>query len=94
MGDNDGQFPNLEPPLDPWETEDPNKKPELVAPGVGITAPTNNGEYVMIEGTSVAVPFVSGAIALILGELPEYQHEHENNTGANTVNEFKTVLMK
>ncbi len=93
MGDNDGQFPNLEPPLDPWETEDPNKKPELVAPGVGITAPTNNDEYVIIEGTSVAVPFVSGAIALILGELPEYQHEHENNTGANTVNEFKTVLM-
>ncbi len=92
IGDNDGKFPNLEPPLDPWETEDPNKKPEFVAPGVDITTPTNNGDYVIIEGTSVAVPFVSGIIAIILGELPEYQQEHANNTGAATVDEFKTVL--
>ena len=43
------------------------------------------------EGTSDAVPFVTGIIALILSELPRYQYE--NNTGADTIEEFKTVFM-
>ena len=41
-------------------------KPDLVAPGVDITAPTPSGIYQTFTGTSFATPFVSGAAALIM----------------------------
>jgi serine protease AprX len=87
-GDNDGLLPNWE---DRYDTSDPDKKPELVAPGVGITSPSIDDSYVISEGTSVAVPFVTGIIAIILGEMPQYQHE--NNTGVDAVNHLKTTFM-
>ena len=42
----------------------------LMAPGDGITSLGANGQPVMLGGTSVAVPFVTGAIALIWSEFP------------------------
>jgi serine protease AprX len=87
-GSNDGKLPGWD---DPYDTSDPDKKPELVAPGVEITSPSTNDKYVISEGTSIAVPFVTGIIAIILGELPRYQHE--NNTGVDTVDKFKTAFM-
>lgn len=41
-------------------------KPDLVAPGVDITAPTPSGIYQTFTGTSFATPFVSGAAALMI----------------------------
>lgn len=41
-------------------------KPDLVAPGVDITAPTPSGIYPTFTGTSFATPFVSGAAALMM----------------------------
>ena len=41
-------------------------KPDLVAPGVDITAPTQSGIYQTFTGTSFATPFVSGAAALMM----------------------------
>ena len=41
-------------------------KPDLVAPGVDITAPTLSGIYQTFTGTSFATPFVSGAAALMM----------------------------
>jgi len=41
-------------------------KPDLVAPGVGILAPTREGTYGTVTGTSFATPFVTGAAALLM----------------------------
>lgn len=41
-------------------------KPDLVAPGVNITAPDTIGGYGTFTGTSFATPFVTGAAALLM----------------------------
>lgn len=49
---------------------DPNKKPELVAPGVDILSAWKGDSYVRATGTSQAVPFVTAAVAVVLEDGP------------------------
>lgn len=41
-------------------------KPDLVAPGVGITTTAVGGSYTNVTGTSFATPFVTGAAAIMM----------------------------
>ena len=41
-------------------------KPDIVAPGVNVTAPTTSGPYASFRGTSFATPFVTGGAALMM----------------------------
>jgi len=43
----------------------------VMAPGMNITSTSPDGQYIQMSGTSVAAPFVTGAIALLWSEFPK-----------------------
>jgi serine protease AprX len=50
---------------------DPHKKPELVAPAQKVAVVNYEGTWSMVDGTSAATVFVTGALALLLQQNPE-----------------------
>jgi subtilisin family serine protease len=63
-GDNDPS------PFNPKGRQDPNRKPEVVAPGVDLVTTGLNGTYVKVSGTSAAAAVVSSILALVLQGQP------------------------
>ena len=90
-GDNDGRlWPN---PILP--RSDPDKKPEVVAPGhevpVLMASGVSNSEWWgWSSGTSAATAWVSGSLALLLQEKPDLQRE--NSTGRGAIEEVKGAI--
>lgn len=87
VGDNDGYSPRIPNPPD-TDRQDPDKKPELVAPGVEIISTGLDNEYTIGSGTSQSTAFVAGGIVLLLDAHPEYQRRDRD-----TVSQFKTYFM-
>ena len=72
------------------ERTDPNKKPELIAPGEEIISTAPNNGYLSSSGTSQAAAYVAGVLALLIQAYPQYKHG--NNDGLNSINKIKEVL--
>jgi len=58
--------------------------PEVVAPGVEIHTTTLYGSYYDATGTSLAVPHVAGALALLLNAFPDMTVEEQEQALINT----------
>lgn len=90
-GDNDGRlWPN---PILP--RSNPDKKPEVVAPGHEVpvlmaSGVGNSGWWGWSSGTSAATAWVSGSIALLLQDDPNLQRE--NSSGRESIEAVKDAI--
>ena len=90
-GDNDGRlWPN---PILP--RNNPDKKPEIVAPGQEVpvlmaSGVGNSGWWGWSSGTSAATAWVSGSLALLLQDDPELQRE--NSSGRESIEGVKVAI--
>jgi serine protease AprX len=89
VGDNNGRFWPL-PILTP--RNDPHKKPEIVAPAYRVPVINNQGTWSLVDGTSAATVFVTGAIALLLENNPELAANGSQGS-ASTINNIKQYMM-
>jgi serine protease AprX len=93
-GDNDGRFLSLNPIL---PRDDPDKKPELVAPGQEVPVLMSQGSgsgswWGWSSGTSASTAWVSGALALLLEH--EEGLQRENSQGRGGVQSIKGLIME
>ena len=86
-GDNNG---DIWPPKLP--RNNPDKKPEIVAPGHEVPVLVFNGEswWGWSSGTSASTAWVSGSLALFLEEYPEYQRNSDSDS--SKVEEIKLLI--
>ena len=89
VGDNNGRIWPL-PILTP--RNDPHKKPEIVAPAYRVPVINNQGSWSLVDGTSAATVFVTGAIALLLENNPELAANGSQGS-ASTINQVKQYIM-
>ncbi len=73
------------------QRQDPHKKPEVVAPGVGIISTGSGNAWFSSSGTSDATVFVTAALALLLEAHPEYKPQPDGNGAC--IDAVKVALM-
>ncbi|MED6296967.1 MAG: S8 family serine peptidase, partial [Candidatus Thermoplasmatota archaeon] len=89
QGDNNGDLMSLT-----WPRSDPDKKPELVAPGERIPMLNaqigdTNSLYAWGSGTSGATVWVTGALAHMLEHRPDLAHNGSSGGERQTVEDVK-----
>ena len=87
-GDNNGRFwPN---PILP--RNDPDKKPEIIAPGLEVPVLMTNSDswWGWSSGTSASTAWVSGGLALFLQENSDFQRN--SNSDETKIEEIKILL--
>ena len=75
------------------ERPDPDKKPELVAPGVDMVTAHVDGLYAKGSGTSHATAIVTAVLATALSYVPEILADGVRGGNESSVREIKTALM-
>jgi subtilisin family serine protease len=73
---------------------DPNKKPEVVAPGVDIVTAHKDGAYAKGSGTSHATAMVSAVLAVALSQNPDLIGEGARGGNETAVKTIKTALIE
>ncbi|MGB0489555.1 MAG: S8 family peptidase [Candidatus Poseidoniaceae archaeon] len=92
IGDNDGRLLPL-PILFP--RQDPDKKPELMAPGAGVAVVNaESNSWSLVNGTSASTVFVTAALAHLLEARPDLRSGDVNNSAEQTIEDVKTKLME
>ncbi len=73
---------------------DPDKKPEVVAPGVDIVTAYRDGQYAKGSGTSHAAAFVTATVAVALSVAPQWTHDGAKGGNETSVERVKTALIE
>jgi len=74
--------------------QDPDRKPEVVAPGVKITAANNGGGYRTGSGTSQATAFMAACLAVVLSVNPDYAHDGAHGGSEEVIRTVKHAIME
>jgi len=74
--------------------QDPDKKPEVVAPGVGILSAWPGDGYARANGTSQATPFVSGVITLVLEQRQDLRRSGSEGGSTSSIDTVKDAIMR
>lgn len=72
--------------------EHPHLKPEIIAPGVQIVSTGEQNAWYSSSGTSDSTVFVTGVLALILQEHPQFKHTSTSN--GQCIDAVKMALMR
>ena len=90
IGDNNGRiWPS---PILP--RNDPNKKPEVVAPAEDVPVIIRGGTWGLANGTSAATVYVTGSMALLLDAREDLRHNGSAGGDQSTVQQIKEWLME
>ena len=77
----------------PIISQDPNRKPEVVAPGVDLVTAHYEGRYAIGSGTSQATAMVAACLAVVLSALPLLAHAGALGGNLATVVTVKEAVM-